>query len=173
MPIRSNFTALPSYMNHVPEYNLLSYTISRCWGVCGGLSIPKCHINLMILCPLNAGMWEGEAAEWAEPAKGLYVWTVAEPLLPLPASMLWGAGQPATSCLCQHRPHIQPTVAFLCWELFPTPVTCVSTKCGYMSVWRGCQSRGVRGQTVWHGGVQSETGGPWVSIGARIHWGNL
>lgn len=61
---------------------------------------------------MNPGVREGEAAERAQPAEGLYVRAVAEPLLPLPASVSGGAEPSATPRLSQHRPHIQPTVAF-------------------------------------------------------------
>lgn len=67
------------------------------------------------------GVREGEAAEWAEPAEGVHVGAVAEPLLPVAAGAAGGAGHPAAAAashflfrhrgLGQHRPHFLSAVA--------------------------------------------------------------
>lgn len=55
----------------------------------------SCHADLMMLCLIYSGVREGEATERTQPAKGLYVRAVAEPLLPVPASVSRGAGHSA------------------------------------------------------------------------------
>lgn len=59
----------------------------------------SCRADFMMLCLMNSGVREGEATERTQPAKGLYVRAMAEPLLPVPASVSGGAGH---SAACHH-----------------------------------------------------------------------
>ena len=102
---------------------------------------------------MNPGVREGEAAERAQPAEGLYVRAVAEPLLSVTASVSGGAEPSAAPRLRQHRPHLQPAVAFFRRGLV--------------------RSGGAGGQAAWGGGVRSGPGEAGVSAGAWIHRGSM
>jgi len=106
------------------------------------------------------GVREGEAAERAQPAEGVHVGAVAEPLLPLPESV---SGRD-TSRLRQHRPHVQPSVTFFWRGLEVTQV--VTRWCG------ASDQRGSR-RSGGPGGVRARTGEPRVSTGAWIHRGGM
>lgn len=131
------------------------------------------HSDLVMLSLMNLGVWEGETAEWAQPAEGLYVWAVAEPLLPVPASVQGGAGLPATSCLHQHRSHIQPTVTFLWRGLIPAHVSRVAAGWCHLSIPCGSRSGGIGRQAAQGRVVYWHAGEPRVSTGAQIHWRNV
>lgn len=133
----------------------------KCSWVC------SCRADLMMLCLLNSGVREGEATERAQPAEGLYVRAMAEPLLPVPASVSRGAGHSAARHrLGQHRPHVEPAVTVFWRGLVSAQVARGTTE-------QSCSAGGAGGQAAWARGVRSGTGEARLSAGARIRWRSM